>query len=304
MENNNPQSDKISFIEKYGINPLLFGALSLLVIFVSYQVIGSLIVFFIIGTDIKSLDPNQIRIISSLGQIIFLLLPTLFLAKLMPEKFRTTFKLNRISFKLIILIIVSVFAIMEIAQILLVLQSQIPLPDNIREILSEFKKTMEETYKILVNAEGYPELGFVIFVIAVVPAVCEELLFRGLLQYNFTKGMGAKYGILFTGIIFAMFHFNPFAFIALMVLGIYFSFLVYKTDSIYSSIIGHFTNNFIASISLFYFGKDDVLLNSSDEILTSSQLPSLFIIFIISLGIFIVSLYLIFRETARENSTK
>lgn len=302
MEDNNDHPKTVSFVEKHNISPVLFGAIALLVIFVSYQIIGSLAMLFFTGDDYKLLDPNRLRIISSVGQIVFLLLPTLLLVKLMPEHYKETFKLNKISLRLTLLIIVSVFAIMEIAQVLLILQSQIPLPENLKSILSDFKKAMEETYRILVTANGWGELSFVILVIAVVPAICEELLFRGLLQHNFVKGLGAKSGIILTGTLFALFHFNPFAFIALMVLGIYFSFLVYKTNSIYSSMVGHFTNNFIASISLFYFGKDDVVLKSSEQVITSAQLPELFLIFVIFLFVFVGSLYLIFKETSKENN--
>jgi uncharacterized protein len=301
MEDNNQSQEKISFVDKHGINPVLFGAISIFVIFITYQIIGSLVVFLSFGADFKSMSPNMIRIVSSFGQIIFLLLPTLFLTKLMPDKFKEIFKLNKISIPLIFFIIISVFAIMEIAQVLLILQSQIPLPESLQTAVNEFKQEIEETYRTLVYADNFGELSFVVLVIAIIPALCEELLFRGLIQYNFIKGLGAKSGIIFTGILFAMFHFNPFSLIALAVLGIYFSFLTYRTNSIYSSMIGHFTNNFMASISLFFFGKDDVVLNTSDTIITSAQLPSLFLIFIVSLSIFIASLYMIFRETSNEN---
>ena len=301
MEDNNQPNNRISFVEKHGINPIFFGAISLLVIFISYQIIGSLVIFFSFGADFKSMDPNLIRIASSLGQIIFLLVPTLLLTKLMPDRFKEIFKLNKISLPLVFYIIISVFAIMEIAQVLLILQSQIPLPESIKETVNEFKQAIEETYRTLVYSKNIGELSLVVLVIALIPALCEELLFRGLLQYNFIKGLGAKSGIIATGILFAMFHFNPFAFIALMVLGIYFSFLTYRTNSIFSSMIGHFTNNFMASISLYFFGKDDVVINNSETIITSAQMPSLFLIFILSLSIFIASLYMIFRETSSEN---
>jgi uncharacterized protein len=299
MEDNNPK--KMSFVEKHNISPVLFGALSLLVVFISYQVIGSVVMYLLVGTEIKSMNPQLIRIVASLGQILFLLFPTFLLAKLLPDSIKETFKLNKISFRLVFFVVISVFALMEIAQILLLLQAQIPLPAPIESAVKELKQAMEETYKILISANGMGELSFVIVVIALVPAICEELLFRGLLQHSFVKGMGAKSGIILTGFLFAIFHFNPFAFIALLVLGIYFSFLAYRTNSIYSSMTAHFTNNFFASISFYYFGKDDIVLENSDTIINAAQLPSLFLIFVVSLGIFIASLYMIFRETSTKN---
>lgn len=296
MENNIP-GQKLSFTERFNISPVMFGILALVAIFVTYQIIGSIIAMLVMGSDVKSADPNLVRVTAAMGQLLFLLLPTFLIAKLLPENYREIFKLNTISLKLSFLIVISVFALMEIAQIILLLQSQIPIPEEIQNVLLEIKRAMEEAYKLLLNAAGYNELALVILIIAIIPAVSEEFFFRGLLQHNFVKGVGAKSGIILTGTFFALFHFNPFSLLALLVLGIYFSFLVYKTNSIYSSILGHFTNNFVAALSFYFFGKDDLVLDSTEGIIATSQLPSIFMVFILSLSIFIVALNLIYKET-------
>lgn len=296
MDNN-----KISFLEKYNISPVLFASLSLLFILFLYHFLGSIFIFFVLGDNLKSLDPFNLRIASSIGQLFFLLLPTLLLKKLTPDTYKNIFKLNPISLKLIFYIIINVLAIMEIAQILILLQSQIPFPNEIRDLIYQFKKSIEDTYRILIQSQSIGEFLFVVFVIAIIPAFSEELLFRGLIQSYFIKGLGVKKGIVITGLFFAVFHFNPFAFLGLLLLGIYFCFLVYKTNSVYSSIIGHFSNNFLATLSIFLLGKEDIILNNNNEVILASELPTIFFVFILSLIIFIFSLYLIYKETDKQN---
>lgn len=294
-------NNKLSFIEKNNISPVVFSSLSLLLIFFSYQIAGSLVVFFLFGDNLKQLDPNSLRLASSLGQVFFMLLPTILLSKLVPDTFKDSFKLNPISLKLAFFVILSVLAIMEIAQIVVLLQAQIPFPEGIREIMNNLKKAIEETYRILVKANTFNELFIVTIVIAIIPAISEELLFRGIVQTNFIKGLGAKSGIIITGLLFALFHFNPFSFFGLLIIGIYFSFLVYKTNSIYTSIIGHFTNNFIAIMSFYFLGKEDIILKDSNEIILSSEIPSIFLIFTLCITIFIFSLYNIYKIIGLEN---
>ena len=297
MEVNNTDKEK-SILEKYNISPVLFGFISLIVIFISYQMIGSFLTYLIIGGSFEGLSPNFIRIISTIGQILFLLLPTLLLARLLPDNFKKIFKLNKISFALCIWIIISVFALMQICEVILLLQSQIPLPESIKIVLDEIKIAIEETYKRLVYSDSISELGLVIMAVAIVPSICEELLFRGLIQHAFTSELRAKNGIIITGLFFAFFHLNPLSFIAVAILGIYLSFLAYKTNSIISAMLGHFTNNVIAVIVPYFLGRDDLIIDSTNAVLTTNEFISLFFIFLVALPLFILSLFMIFKKTA------
>jgi membrane protease YdiL (CAAX protease family) len=301
METNNNKEEKESFIERYEISHLSFGIISLIVIFILYQRLGgslTLIINIIISGSFHTTKPNLNRITTALGQLMFLLVPTLLLAKLLPDNFKKIFKLNKISFTLCLWIILSVFALGIICEIILLLQSQIPLPEPIEIILYKLKIAIEEVYKRLVYSNNISELGFVIVVAAIVPALCEEFLFRGLLQHAFTSGLNARKGVLITGLLFAGFHFDPFSFIALAMIGIYLCFLVYKTNSIISSMLAHFTNNLIAVSVPYFLGRDDLVVDSASEVFTIGDIITLCLIFIVSLGIFITSLFMVFKKSA------
>jgi uncharacterized protein len=300
MEDNpqNADQNKISFVEKYNIPPLLFAFIALFVVFFLYQIVGGLISLFFLGDDLLNMDINIVRLTTGLGQILLILIPTFFLAKLEPFKFKDIFKINKISFLTVISILIGTISLQEVLQILLIMQEQIPLPEGLK-FLSEFRKTMEQSYDIVAQASSYSELSYVILIIALIPAFCEELLFRGLLQHNFVIGLGTRWGIILCGIIFGAFHFNLFGIIPLILLGIYLGFLVYRSGSIFASIICHFTNNFVATLSYFYLSTEDPFLKDTSIEITIEQLPGLFILFTASLLIFLASLYLFIKETSK-----
>src|SRR5208283_2979510 len=148
--------------------------------------------------------------------------------------------------------LVGIFSLQIMLQIYLVFQERIPLPPELEHQLEEFKQLMDEAYKLLVNSNSIPELFWVIFVIALIPAIAEELLFRGLVQRSFEKSMSPMRAAIATGIIFAGYHLNPSSFVPLAVIGIYLGFLAMRADSLWVSMATHFYNNALATI-VFYF---------------------------------------------------
>ncbi|MFD9626809.1 CPBP family intramembrane glutamic endopeptidase [Peribacillus muralis] len=96
-----------------------------------------------------------------------------------------------------------------------------------------------------INERIFSNLSYsMIFVVAAVVAISEELLFRGVLQTHF--------GLLWTSIIFAVIHyrylFNWFLFINVLVLSFFIGFLFEWTDNIIVTIIAHFLIDFILGV--------------------------------------------------------
>ncbi|MFJ7754163.1 CPBP family intramembrane glutamic endopeptidase [Peribacillus muralis] len=96
-----------------------------------------------------------------------------------------------------------------------------------------------------INERIFSNLPYsMIFVVASVVAISEELLFRGVLQTHF--------GLLWTSIIFAAVHyrylFNWFLFLNVLVLSFFIGFLFEWTDNIIVTIIAHFVIDFILGV--------------------------------------------------------
>ncbi|HHW21942.1 MAG TPA: CPBP family intramembrane metalloprotease [Clostridiaceae bacterium] len=85
-------------------------------------------------------------------------------------------------------------------------------------------------------------LPIAILLVAVLPAVCEELLFRGMIQKGLEK-LGAGWSVFLSGILFGLFHFDFQRLAAQTIIGILSAYVVYRTGSIFNGMILHFMNN-------------------------------------------------------------
>jgi membrane protease YdiL (CAAX protease family) len=107
------------------------------------------------------------------------------------------------------------------------------------------------------------ELLISLLVIGVVAAVCEEVLFRGVLQSSFEK-LGKVGMFLLVSILFTAFHFSIEQFMGLFLLSVLISYMVYRTNSIFAGMLAHFVNNAAAMIISFFANKipETMLLES------------------------------------------
>jgi len=78
--------------------------------------------------------------------------------------------------------------------------------------------------------------------IAVTPAICEELVFRGYIQSKYSNHT-IKKAALINGLFFAMMHLNLQQFAYTFVLGVIFAYMVHYTRSIWAAILPHFIVN-------------------------------------------------------------
>ncbi|MDD3570387.1 MAG: type II CAAX endopeptidase family protein [Lachnospiraceae bacterium] len=123
-----------------------------------------------------------------------------------------------------------------------------------------FPNNVSDVFEIYAT---YP-LWFVILSIAIVPAICEELFFRGIVFSNYRNVSFFKASIA-CGFIFGMAHMDGQQFFYAFFMGIVFCYLVYKTGSIFASIISHFTINCSQSLLAYY------IYNSNKNALADMQ---------------------------------
>ncbi|MDO4567723.1 MAG: CPBP family intramembrane metalloprotease [Clostridia bacterium] len=111
------------------------------------------------------------------------------------------------------------------------------------------------------------ETVFYIAMLALVPAVCEELLFRSV-YVNSWRGMGRWKVVLVTSAIFALAHMTPASIVSFFVIGAVLGLLTYETRSVYPAMIIHFINNTI-SIWLSSASFDSAQAEAIDNVSTT-----------------------------------
>lgn len=262
MENdlNNKETKKAPLAK---LHPAVFIVIILISTFITYQVFGGLLTILIVGIDLKTIPENlsKTRIILSFSQFMFILVPALVLSLMQGNSFKETFRIKKPDMAIFSLSILGLIIVQSFLQVFLYFQNKIifsiPFGTEILRQVKDLFDTLEQTTLSLVTANNAGEFIFIVFVIAITPAICEEFLFRGLIFKNFERISLRRNAILLTGLIFALFHFHPFNLIPLIILGFYLTFVVYYSGSIFTAVACHFINNFISAYSVFAFGKEN-----------------------------------------------
>ncbi|MBQ2934828.1 MAG: CPBP family intramembrane metalloprotease [Lachnospiraceae bacterium] len=100
-------------------------------------------------------------------------------------------------------------------------------------------ENMNKSYEILM---AQPTI-LIVLVMALMPAVGEEIFFRGLMYGGLREKCGVKWAILISAVIFGAFHVSLVKLIPTAMLGACFAYIVYKSGSIYIGMVLHFLNN-------------------------------------------------------------
>jgi len=79
--------------------------------------------------------------------------------------------------------------------------------------------------------------------IALVPAIFEEVMFRGYIQRALENSWGIKAAIIVSGFMFGAYHLQPANLLPLSFLGMIFAYVTYISDSLIPAMILHFINN-------------------------------------------------------------
>ena len=118
----------------------------------------------------------------------------------------------------------------------------LPAESNVRELL-------EGALDELVRTDGLGDVALLFAGGVLLAAVCEELLFRGLILHLLATGGWWCGAIVISGILFAAFHLDPVSFLPITLVGAYFGILVWRSRSIYPAILAHAANNLLAFVA-------------------------------------------------------
>ena len=204
---------------------------------------------------------NYLKLMQLFSGVGLFITPTLFYAYLTNFDFKF-FKLSRQNS---ILVIAIMMLITPFIGLLLEWNMMIPFP----EWLLKFDVNSEAIVTAFLQMNTIWDLFYTILVIAVVPAIGEELLFRGYLQQKLGNWLSNPHtAILITAFLFSAIHFHFQGMIPRFVLGVLLGYLFYWSNSLWLPILAHFVNNaqaVILSYPLFKIdsGAYSVFLESS-----------------------------------------
>lgn len=271
----------------------------------------AIVPFFGIESIIGSLNPasvesaeamNFLKYFQVLQSIGLFVVPPFIIAWLYEENIAGYLSLNKTTkTKNYMLAAISLLAVIPFINYIGALNSKMSFPESLAG-MENWMRSMEDSAQMLVEkfmkVDTFSGLLFNIFMIAVLPALGEELMFRGVVQKIFTS-MTRNYhwGIWISAFFFSAMHMQFYGFLPRMALGAMFGYLLVWTGSMWVPILAHFINNAMGTLGYFMINKKVI----GDDVENWGTEPGQFYLVILSLAISGGLLYLIYQN---EQQTK
>jgi membrane protease YdiL (CAAX protease family) len=165
--------------------------------------------------------------------------------------------------------------------------SALPLVNLLTEINTNFQFPFEKLENYLRGLEGQteslmmkliiadslPALFLNLFMIALIPAVGEELVFRGLIQRHLSDLFRNPHiGVLLASVIFSLAHFQFYSFLPRFFLGLLLGYMLEYGKSLWYPILAHLLNNAMG-VLFYYFQAKQQAGESLEEIGTTEMMP-------------------------------
>ena len=226
-------------------------------------------------------NARELMIANTIGQVFGLLIPAILFARLHSKNHSDFLRLRSTDIRLVVLSVIGLLALVPVVHWIGVVSESLPWPQSIRD----FEQTqMDLIERILLQDFS---VTFALSMMALTPAICEEILFRGYIQRQAERSMGIWGGILFSGLIFGLYHLRPTQAIPLGFLGVYLAYLTWRSGSIIPAIIVHFANNAFA-IALGRYAQTEAgsaLDVESFQVPLSVVIPAALILAIVTFGL-------------------
>jgi uncharacterized protein len=142
------------------------------------------------------------------------------------------------------------------------LNSEMELPSWLSQAETWLQMKEEQGERLtglMINSGSFPTLIINLVVLAIVPALGEELFFRGVLQKLLKAIIGWPHLTVFiTAAIFSSLHFQFYGFLPRFILGIVYGYLFLWTGSVWLPVVAHFINNSVPVVLSYLYGWEEV----------------------------------------------
>ncbi len=168
----------------------------------------------------------------------------------------------------VLIILVTTFivlAFMATNSVFIEWNATVTFPDLLKEFgawAREREDLAEKLTKFFIAFESNGDFLLGLFVIAFLPAIGEELVFRGMLQPELFRATGNHHAAIWiSAIIFSAFHMQFFGFVPRMLLGALFGYLYVWSGNLLIPMIAHFVNNGFSVLMMYLYQKGTITVD-------------------------------------------
>ncbi len=158
----------------------------------------------------------------------------------------------------------------------------------IQQGLLRQEKVFENAMSNFVRMKSPADLLINIIIVGILPAVGEELFFRGALQSILERWIRIPWvAILLSSFAFAILHGTAFKFLGIFTLGLVLGTLFYLTRNLWYNVLFHFLNNSLALLATYYATQNNMLKKLADDEFKVSALAALTSL-VLTIGLFLI----------------
>lgn len=214
--------------------------------------------------DIDATSLNAERSVQFISSILTFILGGLWVAYMIFENPREELKMSSWGKgKNYLYGVIALLALLPIVGVINEWNQSISLPDFLAPLeawMREAENAATELQEKFLSGTSYLDLIINIVIMAITPAICEELLFRGVLQNQLQKWFkNAHIAVWTSAIIFSAIHFQFYGFFPRMILGVALGYLLVYGKSLWLPIVAHGINNFLAVMVAWATNKLEII---------------------------------------------
>jgi len=268
QEENSPYLQLLMLVGYALLGAIVFTIIAMIIIMAMYGMKAVTDPYVLSGAEPRYLPALQILLIAtSLG---LFLCPAILLPLTegkMPGKF---YKFKKPDLKILGLVLVAMLVSMPFMEWVMMTNQKLVLPDFLKGLEHWIRRKEDETMQItllLLKMAGTKELIINLFMIAFVPAVSEELMFRGGVQRTLGRIFKNQHAAIWlSAAVFSAIHVQFYGFLPRMLLGAGFGYIYLWSGSLWYSMLGHFINNAYAVCVAFYMQKHNMDISKMDSV--------------------------------------
>ncbi len=241
-----------------------------------------------------------LKISQLLTTIFTFIAPPVLLARGERTRLDRFYNFKKPEFSLLLLVFIFMVCSMPVMEWIALANQKMSFPGFLKPIENWMKGKEDEAMKmtlLLLTIHNLGDFLVNIFIIALLPGVAEELLFRGAVQRSFYRMFNNPHvAIWASAFIFSAIHVQFFGFFPRMFLGAAFGYIYLWTGSLWYAMFAHFLNNGYAVCQAWYLQAHHIPLTEADN---SSNFPWYGYVISLILSIFLLK-YLKDKTTQRN----
>jgi len=247
-----------------GIGLLISTILSFIILYMSSGSIEG------VRSGVSADNINIMVFVQLISQLIVFIIPAFVFSCLIQQNALGFYQTQSYrNYKSYLLAIVCVLSAALFIQSMVIDKSTFIFPKSL-QFFENLAKTTQLEYEHFIEAlltiTNPIMLVLVFLMVAVMPAIGEELLFRGMIQQSLEKGFKNRWiAIFISGVLFGLIHFEFYNFFALCFMGFVLGYVYSVTRNMYINMLMHFINNGTAIIMMYLYKKQLIHMNPDDN---------------------------------------